>query len=138
MTYLDTSVLVSYYTPETRSADANRIVTRAEDAFTSVIGAAEFYVTIARKVREKVMTRTDANKVIDLFEVHFGYESGRRTALNEGHVNRVKALSARPGVSLRTLDALHLAFAEDLGAVLATFDSRLAEAAKSCGIEVIS
>jgi len=38
---------------------------------------------------------------------------------------------------LRTLDALHLAVAAGLGAPLATFDGRLAEAARAFGFEVL-
>ncbi|HTG32385.1 MAG TPA: PIN domain-containing protein [Thermoanaerobaculia bacterium] len=38
---------------------------------------------------------------------------------------------------LRTLDALHLAVVAELGSSVATFDTRLAEAAQDLGFEVL-
>jgi len=37
---------------------------------------------------------------------------------------------------LMAADALHLACVENIGAALATFDARLADAARACGVEV--
>lgn len=45
-----------------------------------------------------------------------------------------------PGPTLRSLDAIHLATAEDLRAVLTWFvayDKRLADAARTCGLPVV-
>jgi predicted nucleic acid-binding protein len=43
----------------------------------------------------------------------------------------------KASVMLRTLDAIHLAVAAGLGAPVATFDDRLADAARDLGIEVL-
>ena len=49
--------------------------------------------------------------------------------------DRMSAPDATPDVAL---DALHLAMASDAGADLATFDQRLAEAARAHGLSVLS
>jgi predicted nucleic acid-binding protein len=138
MIYADTSVIVPYYTLEKRSADADAILRDRTDVFVSDLGVAEFHVTMARKIRDKVLTRTAARKAIDLFETHFGADCPRKIRFDVKHVERVRAIAARIDVPVRTLDAFHLAFAQELGATVATFDERLGDAAKAHGFKVIT
>ena len=59
MRYVDTSVLVAYYTPEDRSAEATEIVGRGALVLGD-LGIAEFYVVIARKARDGLLPQEAA------------------------------------------------------------------------------
>jgi predicted nucleic acid-binding protein len=136
MRYVDTSVLVAYYTPEDRSAQATEIV-QQDGLLLGDVGIAEFYVAIARKARDGLLPQEAAASVKGLFEKHLGDGHFRRVPFHYGQVVAIRDFAPTTPVLMRTLDALHCAAALEVGAEMATFDKRLAEAARALGIRVI-
>jgi uncharacterized protein len=134
--YFDTSVLAAYYTLESQTPEAKAIVDQAGTPAISEIGIAEFNVVIARKAKQGLLSPEAVTAVYDMFDEHL-HQIFHRVPLGTEHLAAVRQLAARSGVPLRTLDALHLAFAMGLGAPIATFDRRLADAARDLGADVL-
>jgi predicted nucleic acid-binding protein len=128
---------VAYYTLEAQTGEAAEIVKAAEVPMVNDLAVAEFNVAIHRKRRDGYLTSEEATAVLDLFDLHLE-ENVVRVAIEPRHAEATRALAAQlpGGLSLRTLDALHLAIAVDVGSTLATFDGRLAEAARAFGTAV--
>jgi len=136
--YLDTSVLTAYYTVEEHSERATEIVTTAEEPMVSDLAIAEFNATIWRKQHQGFLTPESVAAVFALFDEHV-QNVYRRVPISPAHVESVRDLAGRCPVLLRTLDALHLVLAISQSvAELATFDRRLADAAKATGFAVLS
>jgi predicted nucleic acid-binding protein len=136
--YLDTSVLVPYYAPEPGSAKAEEIVRSAHSVLVSDLAVAEFHATIVRKVRMGALDGVAADKIWALFDGHLADGYFDRISMMRSHATAVRLLATRSPALIRTLDALHLAMASDAGADVATFDQRLADAARAHGLMVVS
>ena len=134
MIYADTSLLLPCYVPEEQSAEAQRIIESGDPVVVSDITVAEMYVGLARKQRLGTLNRGQLVRSRSFFDEHLSQGVFQRVALTERHVALVRSLSAESRTPLRTLDTLHLAIASDLQAVMATFDKRLAEAARVVGL----
>jgi len=135
MTYIDTSVLVACYCPETLSGAAQDAVRRAGALTISALSEVEFYSALALKVRTGETTVAAARQVLISFGRH----------LAEG-ILRVVPVEAREHAlacewigtfttALRTVDALHLAAASCNGLILLTADRDLAQSAKCLGVK---
>lgn len=135
--YFDSSVLVAYYTVEERTDDAKSIVEKAELPVISDLCVAELNVVIRRKQRQGFMSEEAASAVFELFDQHVE-DIYVRVGLDDGHLEATRQLSLQTETPLRTLDALHLAVATDVGGAIATFDDRLAQASRSVGVEVLA
>lgn len=138
MIYVDTSLLLAVYTPEAQSERANRILESASFILISDLTVAEFYVGLARKVKLKVLSPRQAEAAGAAFESHLAEGLLHRTALHSRHSEAAGQLAIKSALMLRTLDALHLAVAIGLDVRLATFDTRLADAAREFGVEVLA
>jgi predicted nucleic acid-binding protein len=135
--YVDTSVLLPIYVLEAGSEKANRILEAASPIFISDLTVAEFHVALARKVKLGELSVSQSDAARASLESHLEESLLRRVALLSSHSETAGHLASKSTVILRTLDALHLAVATGLGAsLLATFDGRLAEAARGLGFEV--
>lgn len=137
MIYADTSLLLPCYTPEGQSAQAQRVLEGADVIAVSDVTIAEMYVGLARKLRVGALTAPQMEESREFFETHLSQGVYRRFSLSATHVALVRDLCTGSAAPLRTLDSLHLALALDLGAIVATFDKRLAEAALAKGLEVV-
>ena len=98
---------------------------------------AELNVVIRRKQRQGFLSEEAAAAVFELFDEHVR-DIYVRVALDDGHLEATRQLSLQTETILRTLDALHLAVAIDVGGAMATFDDRLAQASRSLEVEVFS
>jgi len=134
--YFDTSLLVAYYTTEERTDEASAIVAQATLPVVSDLGVAEMNVVMKRKVQEGYLDSEGAATVFALFDEHL-QDVFFRLPIEASHVAETRDLPDRTGIHLRTLDALHLALAEETGGVIATFDHRLAGAARALGFVVL-
>ena len=134
--YFDSSVLVAYYTVEERTDEAKSVVEQAELPVISDLCIAELNVVIRRKQRQGFLSDTATAAVFELFDEHVR-DIFVRVALDDGHLEATRQLPIHAEPPLRTLDALHLAVAVDVGGAIATFDDRLAEASRSLGVEVL-
>lgn len=125
--YVDTSALVKLVVAEPETDSLRVWLTAAErDPVASDLARTELFRAVRRAAPDRLV---DARAVLDamnLIEV--------TTAIFE-------AAGRLEPMSLRSLDALHVAAALDLGDDLAgfvTYDERLAEAAAANGISVVS
>jgi predicted nucleic acid-binding protein len=124
--YLDASALVKLVIDEKETAALSRFVGSADRFATSRVGIVETTRAAARRDR---FDRERLDRVLLAIEV---IELDDRIARG--------AASIGPP-TLRTLDAIHLASARELGSeleALVTYDVRLADAARSLGLPVVS
>ncbi|NJL32245.1 MAG: type II toxin-antitoxin system VapC family toxin [Phycisphaerales bacterium] len=134
MAYLDTSVLGSYYCPETLSAAVNRALAALPAPAISPLVDVEFCSLLALKVRQRELTRAAAQKALAQFRQHLsdGYYQSLEIGAREYDIARTWL--AGFNTPLRTLDALHLACAHAHGRTLWTTDKPLAQAAHALGV----
>jgi predicted nucleic acid-binding protein len=136
--YLDTSALVKRYFRESYSDEIIARWKSAEQIVTSFVAYAETMASLQRKKREAGLDDALVQEITAAFRRD--WESFIRVEVNDeinGYIDRV--VEAYP---LRGCDAIHLAsalaihetLAEDF--VFACFDSRLALAAQSEGLQV--
>lgn len=137
MIYADTSLLLPIYVPEANSELANNAVQGATELLISDLTVAEFLVGLARKVKLGALPSERADEVRAAFEKHMSDGFLQRVAVVGAHSEAAGQLASRSPVMLRTLDAIHLAVAVELEATVATLDSRLSDAARALGVEVL-
>jgi predicted nucleic acid-binding protein len=129
--YVDTSVLLAVYVPEARSEEANRFLESVSPVVISDLTVAEVLVGLARKVKLGILTEPQSEAARASFESHMQEGFLQRVALQPSHSEEAGRLASS------TLDALHIAVAAGLGSPVATFDGRLADAARDLGFEVL-
>ena len=125
--YLDTSALVKLVVAEEQTMALQAWLNAEErEPVSSDLSRAELMRTVRRAAPDRVMRAREVLDSITLVEVP--------TPIFE------EAARVDP-ILLRTLDAIHLAAALDLGddlEALVTYDARLAEAAQSNGVAVLA
>lgn len=137
MIYADTSLLLPAYVPEAQSELASSILESASSISISDLTVAEFYVGLARKVKLGELTASQSDAVRSVFDSHLQQGILQRVTLLPRHSEAAGDLASKSPLTLRTLDALHLAVAAELGIAVATFDGRLANAGRSLDLQVL-
>lgn len=132
-TYIDTSVLAAYYCPEPGSAAAERVLQHTEPVI-SLLCEVELMSVLARKVRERSMSKVSAMRISDLFLEHLSAGHYIRVAISPAQFEAARNILARHETKLRTLDALHLSVVAENKTALVTADRALHEAAKKRGV----
>ena len=138
--YLDTSALVKLYAEEAGSQVVRRAVAASDLIATSLLSYAEARSALARKCRGGEIARAALNRLRQEFERDWA----RLHVLPVDEVLVRKAGDLTEEYALRALDALHLATADNLQAVLraavtlACFDGALNGAAKKRGLELLT
>ncbi len=137
--YLDTSALAKWYLNEANSDAFADWMRRQEHACISSLTLAEMRCLLARRRRRREISHELEREIYATFseDVRLGHILLR--PMKDGHamdaVHLMERLSTLP---LRTLDALHLAAARDLGCDrLATADRIMARAAEALGMEAV-
>jgi uncharacterized protein len=134
--YLDANILVALLTVEPLSERADDFIQgNAERLIVSDFAAAEFASAIARRVRTRETTVEDARKDLADFDI-WTARLTERTELNADDVAAATGYMRRLDLALLTPDAMHIAIAQRLDAMLATFDRQMAAAARALGITV--
>jgi predicted nucleic acid-binding protein len=124
MIVLDANVLISYWgAPDVHTSRAFEVLDTEDDLILHPVTLAESLVGPARVGGEAEA----ANDIVRL-----GIERHVPLLDEPANVARIRA-----STRLKLPDAYVLATAEHLGATLATFDRRLADAARERGVEVI-
>jgi len=82
------------------------------------------------------MSAADATRTVEQFLAHLGTGLYARIAVQRRHYEAARSWLARFTLSLRALDALHLALADVEGLRLATADQDLSRSARSLGAAV--
>jgi predicted nucleic acid-binding protein len=122
-TYLDSSALVKLAVREPESAALRRYLRRRRPLIASAIARTEVARALLSLGPEAVRRGHDVLARVDLVRIN----------------DRVLAAAAMLPIELRSLDAIHLATAQQLGADLArivTYDDRMAAAANQLGMTV--
>ena len=135
--YLDASVLVSLFLPDSNSRSAlQRIRRMRETLIVSDFAAAEFASGVAKRVRTRESTRADAHAAFAEFD-DWVARSADHTELTSADIGATTRLLRRLDSTLRTPDALHVALVQRIGARLFTLDARMKAFAKQEGIGVV-
>lgn len=136
--YLDTSALAKWYLNEPGSEQFERFLRDQPEAGISRLTTVEFRCMLARRRRAEEITPQVEHAAFRLFldDVAGGWLTVHPLA--DDHAHHALSLVERLGAhSLGSLDALHLAIAEAIGAkTLATADRVMARAAKEMGFGV--
>ena len=135
--YLDTSVLVAYYCPEPLSEKVEAFITAQIRPKISALTEVEMYSALSKKVREKLMDRKDASRVIAQFISHVDNQYFTYLPVEALHFRLARDWIGVFKFSLRTLDALHLAIASSEGLSIVTTDQSLVKSAKGLGLSTI-
>jgi predicted nucleic acid-binding protein len=134
--YLDASILVALFTSDALTARADSFLRRNPSVLiVSDFAAAEFSSVIARHVRTKDISKDEARLVFSNFDT-WTARTTQRAPIGTADVIAAEVLLRRFELALRTPDALNIAMAQRLGAMLATFDSKMAAAARTIGTEI--
>jgi uncharacterized protein len=138
--YLDTSALVELYADEAGSNIVRQAVADANLITTSLLSYTETRSALGRKTRSGEMRAADLKKCRREFERD--WVRLQRLPIDEVLVRKAGDLCEEH--ALRAFDALHLAAADSLQAVLratvtfASFDDALNEAAQARGLKPLS
>ena len=135
MLYLDTSLLVSAFTRESRSPEARSWLQQQEQTELSISGwvITEFSSALAGKVRSGEIDTTQRKAILAQFA---------QLTVNSFGIFPVEASAFRtaarfcdqPQLNLRAGDALHLAICAESGATICTLDQGLGNAAPLVGV----
>ena len=135
--YLDASVVVALIIADIHSARAEALLAQHRSlVVVSDFAAAELASTLARRLRMGLLTPDEARTALTDFDA-WASTTARRASIRTADVGFADGLLRRFDQPLRTPDALHLAVAFRIGATLATFDTRMATAARAIGINVL-
>lgn len=137
--YFDTSALAKWYLNEELSDEVEEYIQEHGPVAISDLTAVEMRSLLARRRRERDIDIKTETRVFAIFQedVRRGFliRHPLPASLADGAVNLIASL---PDVPLRTLDAMHLVAAREIGAtVLATSDRVMAAGCKGAGLEVV-
>lgn len=132
--YLHASVLVALVTDDALTARADTFLraTRPE-IIVSDLASAECSSALARRCRMGELSMQDTHSAFQMLDAWTSMHA-ERVALGAADLRRAEALVRRLDLHLRTPDALNIAIAERTGGTMATFDVKLAAAARSLGL----
>ena len=134
--YLDTSALAKRYLDEERSDEVDEFLGEQTLLLITPLVRTEMRSLFARRRRMKELDATLEMQLYSTFvdDIRQGYfiEHDVSARVFEGATNLIAQL---PSIGIRTLDALHLAAAQQLGAdLLVTADATMRDAARELGL----
>jgi uncharacterized protein len=135
--YLDTSVLVPYYSPEPLSARCEALILSETRPVISDLCAVELVSALARKVRRMELAAADAERIKSRFRSHVEGSYYTLVPLERHHFRLAQDWIGQFKAPIRSLDGLHLAVAAAGSISLATADLALASSAEAFGVEVV-
>ena len=135
-TYADASVIVALFVPDLFNERAARLIQQRRPTLVlSDFAAAEFASVLGRQVRTRELTANAAREAFTAFDA-WAEIRGARLETSAADIAAAERFLRRLELNLRTPDALNIAIARRNGAALATFDTRMADAARALGLEV--
>ena len=137
--YFDTSALAKWYLNENLSDKVERCIQEHGPVEISDLTAVEIRSLLSRRRREREIDIKTETRAFAAFEedVRRGFliRNPLPATLAAGAINLIASF---PDVPLRTLDAMHLVVAQEIGAaVLATSDRVMAAGAEALGLTVV-
>jgi len=124
------------YLPEPGSDEFNEVVEGRDDVLVSDLAVTEIVSAVARRLRQGSLTRETARRLQHAILGRLDEDVYHRVELTRDvHRRAEHYLLTLKAASLRAADVLHLALATSARAAsLATFDARLAAAARAGGL----
>jgi predicted nucleic acid-binding protein len=135
MICVDTSVLVAYYCPEAISPKAEKAIIEDDSPVVSPLSEVEFASAVAKKVRERLISKKSANIILNEFQSHIHQLLFKRIPIEVDHFSLAFNWLVRLEVPLSMLDALHLAAAFKNNLEIVTADRQLSRAASKLSIQ---
>ena len=135
--YLDTSVLVAYYTPEAFSAQAEAVIAGTTDRVVSPLCLSEANAALRAKVFLGTLSQPHAIAARDRLREHYAGGFFRTVPIDDHAFETAANIVWQLTVKMRTLDALHLVAAQSAGLHFATADARLRDAARAAQVVVV-
>ncbi|MCC5865324.1 MAG: type II toxin-antitoxin system VapC family toxin [Wenzhouxiangella sp.] len=138
MLYFDTSAVLPYYREEVSSQAVEALLLeQRKPVLISDLVEVEFASALARWVRCGELDEPHAHRIEAAFREDLRATRFSITSVSGQHFKQAREwLSTRKTV-LRTLDALHLACAQQQSACLVTLDAGLAKAAQYWGMDTL-
>jgi uncharacterized protein len=137
MVYLDTSVIVAYYCPETFSRQVQDLLRKQIKPALSLLTEVEFALAVAKKVRSNELSSVDGNRILAKFVSHVDAGLFRVIAVENHHWQLARSWISLFSTPLRTLDALHLAIVSDKELQLVTSDKSFFQSAGMLDIDAL-
>jgi predicted nucleic acid-binding protein len=137
-TYADTSFFVSLYLTDRHTTDVERRLKSRPFLWMTPLHVAEWTHAVEQHVFRKVISRSEADRLIELFTEHRAQRIWRETSLPDRTFEICAQLAQRYAArfGVRTLDTLHVASALELKAEqFWTFDDRQAKLALAVGLK---
>ncbi len=135
MLYLDTSAILPFYRQEAASDAVQALLLRQrQPVLISQFTAVEVASALARWVRTGELTEPQANRVESAFYDDLNQGRFMTCEIGARHYQRAIHWISSRKTALRTLDALHLACAEERQATLVSEDEALLRAAAFLGL----
>lgn len=139
-TYLDTSALAKWYLNEAGSEQFAAWIDGQDDTHISTLTMTEFRCLLARRERMKELGSASAQQIFATFE--YDIEQGfliLHEMQNDEIIMARQLIDRLANLPLRTLDAMHLAIAEQLQMeALSSADKVMLESSEYLGMQVIS
>ncbi|MCP4042656.1 MAG: type II toxin-antitoxin system VapC family toxin [Gammaproteobacteria bacterium] len=137
--YIDTSALAKWYLNEARSDEFADWIQGIDLAIISELTKTEMRCLLARRRRMKELDRESEARIFTTFQSDIITGQLLCPPIEEGYFeNAIQLIDRLPKIPLRTLDALHLAVAQQQQVkCVATADCVFASAAEGLGFEVI-
>jgi uncharacterized protein len=132
--YLDTSVLAPFYWTEAMSHSVEELFQQSQTLIISELSEVELMSALSRRVRMKEIEREDAIAIVNQFQMHITSGPYQRLPITTQHYESAKSWIQHFDTPLRTLDALHLAVANEQEVPLITADVGLARSAANLNI----
>ncbi len=132
--YVDTSVLVAYYSPEPLSDKAEKFLTTHRQPAISALTELELFSAISRKVRKGGMSKKDASRIIPTFISHKDNKLYTYLPVQLHHYTLARDWIGLFKLGLKSLDALHLAIASSEGLTIVSADRNLLRSAEALGL----
>ena len=137
MIYLDTSVVVPIYWPESLSNSVEALLKQETDPpGLSQLVEVELVSALSHRVRMGELSRDMAGSIVKHFHEHLDEGFYSLLAVKPTHYALAQDWIGHFEISLRTLDAIHLAIAASNDLCLVTADKGLVETAKQLGVTV--
>jgi uncharacterized protein len=137
--YLDSSALAKLYVPEAESDRLDNFLRGRRGLMISELAITEVLSAVARRKRAGFLSASQAVEIRDALMTDAESGSFSRLALSPiVHREAERLLLTTESLSLRTLDALHVALAlSGVATHLVTFDQRMRAAAAQAGLRAI-
>jgi hypothetical protein len=135
--YFDTSYIAKFYFNEPDSPRVRQLVRKADAIHSSLWALAEFHAVLHRRMREGVLSSSDARELAARFSRHIEDGLWNLIPVTEALLRRTGALmiSGPRDLCIRTADAVHLATASEIGErVVWTNDRHMLAAAAYFGL----